>query len=356
MATTYIAKTQFISAAGATSLTNFYAYRAGICTYRSANYHSIDHHQITLALIPDGALPPLSDALEDVNIRFRDQRLLQMTDIALSLLLQNYTGDPVPLIMAGPQNYPNLMNQLPLNFFALLQQQANLPILYSASRTLSTGRTGMLEAIKLAQHYLDSGVYEQVIVGGIESCQHTEWLHLLDRDGRVKSESPENTGDDFVPGEGASFLLLTNNPQLALNDKGYRIALGIPGFGEEPGHIYSEEPYVGAGLDTAIKNALLNLPEDQKVTHIFSSMNGENYWAKEFGTAITRSNRRLDNFKHEHPAECYGDIGAATGGALITFAAFSSLKQSTPTNYLVYSSSDTAYRAAICVIPERISA
>jgi 3-oxoacyl-[acyl-carrier-protein] synthase-1 len=84
-------------------------------------------------------------------------------------------------------------------------------------------------------------------------------------------------------------------------------------------------------------------------------MNGEHYWAKEFGVAMTRSSHRFSNVKHEHPADCYGDIGAATGGALIALAALHSLKQSTPTSCLVCTSSDTAYRAAICVIPERIS-
>lgn len=355
MHTTYIADTQLLTAAGANSIANFCAYRAGICTYQSANYHTLDHHQITLALVPDGALPPLADALEEAGLSYRDERLLQMTSMAAGQMLAQYQGDPIPLIMAGPENYPNLENQFPSRFLALLREQAELPILYNASRILCTGRTGMLEAIRIAQHYLASGHYEQVLVGGVDSCQHSDWLLMLDRDGRLKSESARNNGDNFVPGEGAAFLLLTNNPTLAMQSRGYRITLGTPGFGDEPGHIYSNELYRGAGLDAAVKAALSCLPEQQKIHTVFSSMNGEHYWAKEFGVAIARSSHRLHQHKLEHPADCYGDIGAATGGALIALAAQSCFKSSIPTHCLVCTSSDSSYRAAICVMPERIS-
>lgn len=356
MSTTYIAKTHLITAAGPNSLSNFYAYRAGINTYQSANYHTPDHHQITLSLIPDGALLPLAEDLEDTDLSFRDERLLQMASSGAYDILLGHQGDPIPLIMAGPENYPNVDNQLPVQFLSLLRQQIQLPILYSASRILCTGRTGMLEAIKLAQHYLEGGQFEQVLVGGVDSCQHTHWLHSLDRDGRLKSQSPQGMADTFVPGEGIAFLLLTNNPALAMTDKGYRITLSQPGFGEEPGHIYSEQPYQGKGLDSAVKAALSHLPEAVSISTVFSSMNGEHYWAKEFGVAMTRSSHRLINFKHEHPADCFGDLGAAAGGALITLAALNCLASSTPTNALVCTSSDSAYRAAIGVIPERISA
>lgn len=355
MPTTYIAKTQVLTAAGPNSLANFYAYRAGINTYQQANYHTLDHHQVTLALIPDAALPRLADALEDADLSYRDERLLQMASGAIQEILAHHQGEPIPLIMAGPENYPNVNNQLPIQFLTLLRAQAELPILYSASRILCTGRTGMLEAVRLAQHYLASGHYQQVLVGGVDSCQHTDWLHLLERDGRLKSESPNGRGDTFAPGEGAAFLLLTNNPALSMNDKGYRITLSAPGFGEEPGHIYSDKPYQGAGLDAAVKAALSPLPAHQHISTVYSSMNGEHYWAKEFGVAMTRSSQRIHQFKHEHPADCYGDIGAASGGALIALAALESLKPSTPIHCLVCTSSDSAYRAAICVIPERIS-
>ena len=77
MATTYIANCGLITAAGANTVMNFFADRAGINTYQAANYHSIDHHQITLALVPDVALPPLAESIEEAELlSIRDERLL----------------------------------------------------------------------------------------------------------------------------------------------------------------------------------------------------------------------------------------------------------------------------------------
>lgn len=354
MPNTYIANVHLMTAAGPNSVSNFCAYRAGRNAYQSANYHTPDHYQITLCLIPDEALPPLAEELDDAGLSFRDERLLQMASSGVHHTLGIHQGDSIPLILAGPENYPGVNNQLPAQFLSLLQRQIQLPILSGASRILCTGRTGMLEAIQLAQHYLDGGYFEQVLVGAVDSCQHTDWLHALDRDARLKSESPRGQADTFVPGEGIAFLLLTNNPALAMNEKGHRITLSRPGFAQESGHIYSEHPYLGNGLDAAVKAALSHLPEQTRIDAVFSSMNGEHYWAKEFGIAMTRSSSRLSRFKHEHPADCYGDLGAATGGGLIALAALSCLKPATPVAALVCTSSDSAHRAAICVIPERI--
>ena len=355
MVAVYIANTQLITAAGPTSYANFCMHRAGVNTYQSANYHTPDHNQVVLSLVPEAVFPPLADALEDGPLSGRDERLIQLAAVGAQQLFNGYSGEPVPLIMAGPQNYPGFINQLPNHFFKYLAMQASLPIEYPTSRVICTGRTGMLEAIRLARHYLASAPYPYVLVGGVGSPRHTDWLHLLDRDDRLKSERDTRTGDSFVPGEGASYLLLTANPELAQNYKGYRIRLTEPGFGEEPGHLYSDQPYLGQGLDGAVKQALAGLPDAYSIDAVYSSMNGENFWAKEFGVAMTRSSHRLKEHKHEHPADCYGDLGAAAGGALIALAAHYATERQ-PKNCLITTSADTEHRAAICVIPERISA
>lgn len=336
---------------------NFGAYRAGINTYQAANYHSFDHHQITLALVPDDVLPPLAESIEETELlNFRDERLLQMTQVAAQEALSHYHGEPVPLILAGPENYPGLVNQLPANFLSALKTQVDLPILYSASRVIGTGRTGVLEALRLAQFYLCSGQHDHVLIGGIDSCQHSAWLKFLESTERLKSASPHRRADTFVPGEGAAFLLLTNNPAYAMITNGLVIALTEPGFSQEPGHIYSEAPYRGEGLDAAVQQALNQLPEPHKIEYLFSSSNGESYWAKELGVAVTRSSHRFNDMKHQHPADCFGDLGAATGGALIALAAYSNFTKTSPSHTLICTSSDSAYRAAVCLIPERISA
>lgn len=347
MTTTYLADSVLITAAGDSTISNFYAYKAGINTYQAANYHTQDHRQITLSLIPNDALPPLKDEIEELALSYRDERLLKIISKAADALLSDYQGTPLPLILAGPENHPDLNNQLPLNFISLLQTQIELPINYSASRTLSTGRTGVIEAIKLAQCYLASGEYEQILVGGVDSCQHSDWLQLLEKDGRIKSQSINGNNNSFVPGEGGILLLFTSNSDQAQQKMGCKVKISSPGFGQESGHIYSQLPYLGQGLDQAVKAALAEVPIVPKIDCVFSSMNGENYWVKEFGVAMTRSEHRFENLKHEHPADCFGDLGAATSGALIALASIMYRDTSKTNACLIYASSDSSHRAAL---------
>ena len=81
---------------------------------------------------------------------------------------------------------------------------------------------------------------------------------------------------------------------------------------------------------------------------IYSSMNGENHWAKEYGVACLRNSHAFkDPVYTEHPADCYGDLGSATATVLISLAAEHLFKNTEAQAHLVYSSSDTAKRGAI---------
>jgi len=349
----YIANTGLITAIGAFTRMVHAVYRTGLSAYASANYFTHDHHLITLAQIPDAALPPLVAPLEDSDsLSLRDQRLLRFAQVAAAEALAGYEGDPVPLLLAGPQNYSGLQNQLGRDFFPALQQQTDLPIDYATSRLVSTGRTGVMDALRLADHYLYDLGLKAVLVGGVDTCQNSRWLALLDSDGRIKSGRP-GAGDSFVPGDGAGFLLLTAEP--AVNEE-WCYRLTPPGFATETGHLYSSEPYLANGLDAAVKQALLAMPEELPITQMFSSMNGEHHWVKEIGVAASRSSQRLKNAAHQHPADCYGDLGAATGAALIALAYCDHQQKKRPHGSLITTSSDNEYRAATCLVSERISA
>lgn len=84
-------------------------------------------------------------------------------------------------------------------------------------------------------------------------------------------------------------------------------------------------------------------------------MNGENHWAKEYGVAVLRNRNALkDPVRVVHPADCYGDVGAATATTLIALAAEHLFKHKNARAHVVYSSSDTAKRGAIVI--EKVNA
>ena len=85
-------------------------------------------------------------------------------------------------------------------------------------------------------------------------------------------------------------------------------------------------------------------------------MNGESFWNKEIGVVLSRNrNQFSETLKIEHPAEYYGDIGAAAGAGLIQMAQLDLLLKA-PGRNLVCTSSDHGFRAAVCLSSEAIAA
>ena len=133
----------------------------------------------------------------------------------------------------------------------------------------------------------------------------------------------------------------------ALVVNGHAVAVHEPGLAQEAGHLYSDQVYKGEGLAQAFKNALVTAPE-HSIGSIYSSINGEHYWAREMGVATIRNSHYLKpDYSVEHPVDCLGDMGAATSPVLIGLAAMDLLMGKQIENTLVYSSSDTAWRGAV---------
>jgi 3-oxoacyl-[acyl-carrier-protein] synthase-1 len=155
-------------------------------------------------------------------------------------------------------------------------------------------------------------------------------LSYLDSEDRILAT---NISNGFAPGEAASFLLLSKN-----YDKSFLpVTLSAPGVSKEEGHYYADEvPYRGDGLAEAFRRSISN-SRKEKIKRIYSSMNGENFFVKEFGVALIRNSKRIaSEHSVEHPADCYGDLGAATGAVLTTLAAIElSKERSNEYDYLV---------------------
>src|SRR5690606_37084977 len=162
-------------------------------------------------------------------------------------------------------------------------------------------------------------------------------LSILDRQGRIKTA---RSMEGFVPGAAATFVLLSSAPP----PRHKTAAVYYPGLAEEIGHRYSEAPYTGDGLSQAMRQAINRGPRG-KIRKIWSSMNGEHFGAKEYGVSLIRNSTSFaENVVLEHPADCIGDIGAAFAPLLLGLAS-----RDDPATSLVYCSSDSMYRSAVCV-------
>ena len=345
----YIAGMGMITPIGGSALTTAVAVRARRKGFRiSDEYKNGACKPIIMARVPDAALPEFIGELEtseDINIPIG--RMLLMASVALEEVMASYPGNkPLPLILAGPTAYAGQEVPFSYAFIDQLTAQTEIEFDRANSRLIATGRSGVLAGIDMAMKYLNLGTDDYVLVGGVDSYQDPDLLLQLDERDRIKAE---DVPDGFIPGEAAGFLLLTNKPELAKNVGKFKVSLYTPGLANEPGHLYSHETYTGSGLADAMRLAI-SQSDGQAIQTVYSGMNGEHFWAKEYGVAMLRNKDALaENTSHEHPADCFGDLGAAMGAVLIGVAGISMARSGKPQHGLVYCSSDQAQRAAVCI-------
>jgi len=340
----YIAGIGMISAVGANTAMTTAAVKAGISGYAKSEYYGLRDDAITMANVPNDALAEIvADIDEGDRFNERHYRVTLMAITAVREACAQLTStDAIPLLLAMPDIQEDTDGLSPI--VNEIESNCQPWIKAEKSRSIYSGRAAGMEAIDFAFRLLNDEQHKYVMVGGSDSYQDYARITPLTEEDRLIEE---DNMDGFAPGEAASFILLTSDPTLAMVRNDHIVAVKPPGLANEIGHLHSNEPYKGEGLDQAFKKALEN-DEQVNIHTIYSSMNGENHWAKEFGVAFIRNKATFsDKIKTEHPADVLGDVGSATSSLLIALAAEDLYTNIHANSHLVYSSSDTAKRGAI---------
>lgn len=316
--------------------------RAGICRYRESSIMNRRFRPMTLALLPDEALPALAEGLADRGLTTRQARMLRLAGPALREACESLE-ERVPLFLATPEPHgdrPAPFEAGSLELLAIQAGECGARIDRDASRVFPLGRAGGLHALAAALEALAAGA-PAVLVGGVDSHLDLHLLGTLDLEERVLAEG---VMDGFCPGEGAAFLLLRPAEGGASG-----CLVHPPGLASETGHRYSSEPHRGEALAEALRAALAALGGKPAHT-VLASLNGESFGAKEWGVAVLRNRAGLaDPFRLEHPAEGYGDAGAATAPLLLGIAAIGLRRGWLEGPALAWCSSERESRGAACV-------
>lgn len=317
-------------------------------TMRFAESAIVDRRSrpFTLAEVPEDGLPGLAEPLLARGLTARAARMLRLATMPLRECTAGLPERllPLPLALALPETE----TPLPLDtaaFVAALASQVTGVVEAGESGAAFRGRAGGIAALGLAADAVRTGRLEFVIAGGVDSFRDLHVLGTLDVEGRVKSA---DNLDGFIPGEGAAFVLLASR-RAALGE-GLEPLASIAGSAEadEAGHLYSEQPYRGEGLAQAVARALAAGPPATPIHEVYASMNGEAHWAKEWGVTFIRNQRAFaPDHRMHHPADCFGDTGAACGPLLVGLAARALADGQARTACLAYASSDRGARAAI---------
>lgn len=283
----------------------------------------IDNHERFSQLI----IPALKELFAQSNIKRQE---LAATGLLVAL--------PAP--DSGVQKLP-----IDDQWLAKILRQMGLVGLKNA-RTNRDAHVGVFTLVNEAMALLQSGQLEQCIVGGVDSYLLQSRMAHFDKLWRLKSS---RNVDGFIPGEAATMLMLETQEHALARGAEVLASIDGVGFGVEPNNYDSEKASSGKGLTDAIRATLIDVSSNTNIGVIGCDFNGESYASQELGLISTRLGDRFDaNTEISHPADCCGDVGAASGGLLMV-SAVERIRQSDTENILLTTANDDGRRSALLI-------
>ncbi len=286
-------------------------------------------------------MPAAMDSRLDPAL-FGFQRFVELAKRALEEItasLPTVASAPIPLYLALPEIRPGFSKE------DAIAIQSALPC--SEVNLIIEGHAAGLAAFQLATGKIESGELEACLVGGVESYFHPDTMEWLDSN-RQLIGSVSRSG--FVPGEGAGICLLMS--ETAAYHHGLRPLAWVAATatGRETKLIKTSDVCLGEGLTAVVKEATaaLEIPAES-VTDIICDMNSERYRAEEWGFVCLRLSLQMANpTDYISPADCWGDMGAASGPLFAMLACQASArKYAKGPRALLWASSEGGLRGAV---------
>lgn len=240
---------------------------------------------------------------------------MAIQEVLASTQTEERTRIPILLCISEPQR-PGRPQDIDTGLLDRIQDLAGFRFA-AGSSVLPNGRAGTTLAFTLARQLLARERVARVVICATDSLLMAGTLaHYSDRHRLLTRDN----ADGFIPGEGAGALLVGPVEESA------RVVCEGVGFALEPASVDTDQPLRADGLVNAIRIAL---DESGNGLHDMrfrvSDLSGEQYYFKEATLALSRILRvRVPELTIWHPAECFGETGAAAGVAAIAavFAAF----------------------------------
>jgi 3-oxoacyl-[acyl-carrier-protein] synthase-1 len=311
--------------------------RAGLSRIGSSNVMDRHFQPIQMGLVPEDALEPeLPPELESLPLPARARRMLRLGVPALRPVLESAGEAPLRLYLGLPQL---TREEAPWirGFSLYLAKAAGTTLDVPGCRVVPAGRAAALVALELAMTALEQDPSRRVVVGGLDTHLDLRLLASLEAEGRILGPA---VSDGFIPGEGASFLVLEHDSAAA--GEGGAVTVTAVASAQDPGHRTGSAPARGEGLARALELLRSRLPgPGSLVGTTFAGLNGESFDAKQWGVARLR---HADFFAPDavvsHPADCFADTGAATGALLLSLGARALVRGERRGPALIWAASD----------------
>jgi 3-oxoacyl-[acyl-carrier-protein] synthase-1 len=324
--------------------------RAGMARIRSTEVLDREFEPISMGLVPEDALAELAPEIDALPLPQRARRLLRLAAPSLRAVGQTLKG-PVPLFIGLP-DVSDADTRWVQHVPEYLKVMTGVEVDRARSVVVPQGRAAALMALEQALSFLQSDPSATAIVGGVDSFLDPDLLASLDEEQRILGPQ---VMDGFIPGEGAAFLVLSGPEAPRDRAAGGRGLVNGAASSMDAGHRYGQAPAKGEGLAAALQDLRSRLnPPPAAVATTFAGFNGENFDAKLWGVVQLRHREFFaPGMVIEHPADKFGDAGAAMGAILVALAAQSLITGTRPGPALVWAASDHAPRACAVLSVEQ---
>lgn len=273
--------------------------------------------------------------------------LFPAIDQALEPVIQTQIPRPRIALSLG---LPNLRPGLPADFQTTLMNAlaGKYRDTFAAVAAFPNGHAAGLLALEAAAKQILQGAFDGCVVAGVDSYLEPETLEWLEECDQLHGAGPLNNAWGFIPGEAAGAVLIMRHEfveRLKLNPMARLIGLGSA---FEPKRIKTETVCIGEGLTQAFRSALQTLPDGSKISDVYCDLNGEPYRADEYGFTCLRTKEHFESASEfTAPADCWGDVSAASGPLYIGLAAIAGAKAYANGNLaFIWASSEGGERAA----------
>lgn len=278
------------------------------------------------------------------------QRILTMARTALqeacAPVQRNLT---LPLLLGVPEPRPGFTEEDAHRICQQLADNTELPITIGQRCASMAGHSAVLSLVHQAMTDMAEGKYHACLVGGADSYFHPDTIAWLDQNRQLNGPISRS---GFVPGEGAGFCLLANQQGV--------MKLALPPISTinscatqwEPKLIKTQEINLGEGLTQTLREALQNQNTvAAPINGVYCDVNGERYRGEEWGFACLKLAQHFeDPSAYCSPADCWGDMGAASGALYVTLATQAAQRgYATGPRNLLWTSSEQGLRAAAVI-------
>lgn len=284
------------------------AARAGICRIREHPFVTASGEPMMVA--SDARLPAALEGVERLVPLARS--VLEEVAHALSAAPQPYRG-PVDLWLSLPEARPGLSERDVTSTAETLAAGLRASGTSLRCEVAGRGHAGVALAVERAAQASARGEERLAVVLGVDSYVDPETFVWLEQ---RRSFGPA-ARSGFPPGEAAGCLVLASARLRRRLGMPCLAVVGGVATARELRPAGSETGSLGEGMTAAVLGAIasLRLP-GEAVDAVYCDINGERHRSEEWGFVALRAPSAFRELRYEAPADCWGDVGAASGALL----------------------------------------